>query len=57
MADFLRIPGDPVKELKAIRTIRMVVKDGTVYFPSETYPDFGIRRLAMAPKLMAAADR
>jgi len=31
-----------------------VVKDGTVYFPSEIYPDFGIHRFATAPKLVAA---
>ncbi len=54
LADFFLIAGDPVKDLKAIKAIRMVVKDGTVYFPSEIYPDFGIRPFATAPKLVAA---
>ena len=54
LADFFLIPGDPVKNLKAIKAIRMVVKDGTVYFPSEIYSDFGIRPFATAPKLVAA---
>jgi imidazolonepropionase-like amidohydrolase len=43
LADFFLVPGDPTTDLKAIKTISMVVKDGTVYFPSEVYPEFGIR--------------
>ncbi len=54
LADFFLVAGDPVKDLKAIKAIRMVVKDGTVYFPSEIYPDFGIKPFATAPKLVAA---
>jgi imidazolonepropionase-like amidohydrolase len=54
LADFFLVPGDPVKDLKAIKTIRMVVKDGTVYFPSEIYSDFGIKPFATAPRLVAA---
>ena len=49
LADFFLIPGDPTRDLKAIKTIRMVVKDGVVYFPSEIYPEFGIRPFADAP--------
>ena len=30
LADFFLIPGDPLKDLKAIKTISMVVKDGAV---------------------------
>ena len=29
----------------------MVVKDGTVYFPSEIYPKFGIAPFANAPSV------
>lgn len=54
LADFFLVAGDPVKDLKAIKAIRMVVKDGAVYFPSEIYPDFGIKPFASAPKLVAA---
>ncbi|MCF6264808.1 MAG: amidohydrolase family protein [Xanthomonadales bacterium] len=50
-ADFFLIPGDPTKDLKAIKTISMVVKDGTVYFPSEIYPEFGIRPFVTAPSV------
>jgi hypothetical protein len=49
LADFLLVPGDPTKDLKAIKRIRMVVKDGTVYFPSEIYPKFGIRPFVDTP--------
>jgi hypothetical protein len=29
------VPGDPTKDLKAIKKIAMVVKDGVLYYPSE----------------------
>ncbi len=51
LADFFLVPGDPTTDLKAIKTISMVVKDGTVYFPTEVYPEFGIRPFTAAPKV------
>ncbi len=54
LADFFLIPGDPTKDLKAIKTISMVVKDGTVYFPSEIYPEFGIQPFVDAPVVTGA---
>jgi len=51
LADFFLIPGDPIKNLKAIKTISMVVKDGTFYYPSEVYPKFGIQPFAPPPKI------
>ena len=53
-ADFLLVPGDPTRDLKAIRRISMVVADGAVYFPSEAYPHFGIKPFAPAPKVTEA---
>lgn len=53
LADFFLIPGDPTEDLKAIKTISMVVKDGTVYFPSEIYPSFGIQPFVDAPSVSA----
>jgi hypothetical protein len=55
LADFFLIPGDPTKDIKAVKTIRMVVKDGTVYFPSEVYPKFGIAPFVEAPRVTTAA--
>jgi len=52
LADFFLIPGDPTKDLKAIKTIKMVVKDGVFYYPSEVYPKFGITPFASAPKML-----
>jgi imidazolonepropionase-like amidohydrolase len=51
LADFFLIPGDPTKDLKAIKTIAMVVKDGTFYYPAEAYPRFGIEPFAPVPKI------
>ena len=49
LADFFLVAGDPTKDLKAIKAIRMVVKNGTVYFPSEIYSHFGIAPFAQPP--------
>ena len=40
---------DPVEDLKAIKTIRLVSKGDTVYFPSEIYPYFGIKPFTDVP--------
>ena len=54
LADFFLIPGDPTQDLKAIKTIAMVVKDGAIYFPAEVYPKFGIKPFVAAPKVTPA---
>ena len=51
LADFFLIPGDPTKDLKAIKAIRMVVKDGAFYYPPEIYPRLGIKPFATAPQV------
>ena len=56
LADFFLIPNDPTTDLKAIKTIRMVVKDGAFYFPTEVYPRFGIKPFTTAPIVLAAAS-
>jgi imidazolonepropionase-like amidohydrolase len=56
LADFFLVPGDPTKELKAIKTISMVVKDGTFYYPSEVYPEFGIEPFISAPIVKQAVE-
>lgn len=53
LADFFLVPGDPTKDLKAIKTISMVVKDGAIYYPSEVYPKFGVKPFTTAPKVTA----
>jgi imidazolonepropionase-like amidohydrolase len=56
LADFFLIPGDPTKDLKAIKTIAMVVKNGTIYFPQDVYPRFGITPFAPKPAVSLPAD-
>jgi imidazolonepropionase-like amidohydrolase len=51
IADFILLPGDPTKDLSELHRIAMVVRDGTLYFPSEIYPAFGVKPFAAAPKL------
>jgi len=57
LADFFLIPADPTKDLKAIKTISMVVKDGVFYYPAEVYPKFGIQPFVPAPKVELAAAK
>ncbi len=54
LADFFLVPGDPTKDLKAIKTIRMVSRGGTVYFPDEVYAKLGIKPFGTPPKLGVA---
>jgi hypothetical protein len=51
LADLFLVPGDPTRDLKAIKTIAMVVKDGAFYYPAEVYPKFGIQPFTPAPKV------
>jgi imidazolonepropionase-like amidohydrolase len=55
LADFFLVPGDPTRDLKAIKKIAMVVKDGTFYYPAEAYPKFGIEPFVPAPKVTLPA--
>jgi Amidohydrolase family len=56
LADFFLVPGDPTADLKAIKTISMVVKYGNFYFPSDIYPEFGIRPFTDAPVIVSGAE-
>jgi hypothetical protein len=51
LADFFLVPGDPTVDLRETLKVRMVVKDGVVYFPAEIHPYFGIRPFATTPAL------
>lgn len=53
LADFFLVAGDPTADLKAIKRIRLVMKNGVTYLPAEIYPSFGIRPLAEAPPIQA----
>lgn len=51
LADFFLIPGNPVEDIKAIKTISMVSRGGTFYYPSEVYPAFGIEPFTAKPEV------
>ena len=46
---FFLVPGDPTADIKAIKSIALVSRGGTVYFPSEIYPEFGITPFTDVP--------
>jgi imidazolonepropionase-like amidohydrolase len=54
-ADFFLVPGNPVQDIRAIKSIAMVVKGGTVYFPTETYRKVGIRPFTDIPAVTVPA--
>ena len=51
LADFFLVPGNPVEDIKAIKTIGMVSKGGTFYYPTEVYPEFGIIPFTEKPEV------
>jgi hypothetical protein len=55
LADFVLVPGDPTKDISAIRRPRMVVRGGVIYFPSEIYEALGIAPFTTAPAIRPAA--
>jgi imidazolonepropionase-like amidohydrolase len=55
LADFFLVPGDPIQDLKAIKRVSLVVKDGAFYYPAEVYPKFGIEPFAPPPEVVLPA--
>jgi hypothetical protein len=53
LADFFLVPGDPTRSLDQLHNIRMVLKGGIVYYPSEIYAALGIKPFAQAPPVIA----
>lgn len=51
LADFFLVPGNPVEDIKAIKTIAMVSRGGTFYYPSDVYPAFGITPFTEKPEV------
>lgn len=57
LADFLLLAGDPVRNLNALRQVRMVVKNGDVLFPEEIHAAMGIEPFGRKPSLSLATVR
>ncbi len=49
LADFFLVPGNPIEDLKAIKSISMVVKNGVFYYPAEIYPKLSIKPFTPSP--------
>jgi hypothetical protein len=54
VADFFLVPGDPTKDVGTLHQIRLVMKDGVVYYPAEIYAAYGIKPFGLPPPLTAA---
>jgi hypothetical protein len=53
-ADFFLVPGDPSKDISAVRQIQLVMKNGVIYYPEEIYEALGIKPFAKAPAVTPA---
>lgn len=52
LADFIIMPGNPLEDLRALKSLSMVVRDGEVFFPSEIYTALNIEPFAEPPAEM-----
>ena len=55
-ADFFLVPGDPSKDISAVRQIELVMKDGVIYYPKEIYEALGIKPFGLPPALSPATE-
>jgi hypothetical protein len=55
IADFFLIAGDPTKDIRAIKSVRMVSQGESIYFPSVIYQELGIKPFALPPAIRPAA--
>ncbi|MBU2342318.1 MAG: amidohydrolase family protein [Alphaproteobacteria bacterium] len=55
LADFILVDGDPLEDMTALHRIAMVVKGGSVFYPSEIWAQMGVRPFADAPTVVMPA--
>jgi hypothetical protein len=56
IADFFLIAGDPTRDIRAIKTPRMVFQGESIYFPSEIYQELSIKPFASPPSIRPATS-
>jgi hypothetical protein len=57
IADFFLIAGDPTKDIRAIKSPRMVFQGESIYFPSEIYRELSIKPFGSPPSIRPATSR
>ena len=43
LADLILVDGDPTTNISDVRRVGLVMKEGTIYYPSEVYPTVGVQ--------------
>ena len=56
LADFFLVPGDPTADFREVKTISLVASNGTFYYPTEVYPEFGIQPFTDMPAIAVPAE-
>lgn len=57
LADFILLQGNPLEDISAIRSARMVVRNGDVYYPAEIYEALSVKPFAPSPALLRGEAR
>lgn len=57
LADLMLVAGDPTQDLRTIRQVRMVLKDGAVIFPEEVYSAMSIQPFGRKPPVQWPSAR